>query len=105
MTRITLRDTRTSQRADNWRDNAACRSEDPEDWFPIGASPAAKAQERHAKAVCWHCPSLEACGRWALETRQPFGVWGGMSEGQRRAILRRRGVRVHDVDPDLMETA
>lgn len=93
----------TQRRAD-WRDAALCRGKDenPEDWFPLGAGPTAKAQEQHAKAVCWTCPAIQACGQWAIETRQPFGVWGGMSETERRAILRRRGVRL-PVDPDVEE--
>lgn len=95
-----------SRRNPDWRDAAACRDEkeNPEDWFPIGVTPAAKAQERHAKAVCWSCPALQACGQWALQTRQPFGVWGGLSEAERRAILRRRGVRL-PADPDVEEAA
>lgn len=94
----------TPRRVD-WRDNAACRNEEPDDWFPVGSTPAAQAQTVHAKAVCWTCPALEACGRWALQTRQPFGIWGGMTESERRAVLRRRGVRVKGVDPDDVEAA
>lgn len=91
-----------TRRPADWRDTARCRDEDPEDWFPIGATPSAKAREHHAKAVCWSCPALQACGQWAIETRQPFGIWGGMSEAERRAVLRRRGVRL-PADPDIEE--
>lgn len=94
----------TRRKAD-WRDTAACRAEDPEDFFPIGATPAAKAIERHAKAVCWRCPSLEACGRWALETGQPFGIWGGMTEAERAKILRRRGIKLTPVEEEPAEPA
>jgi WhiB family transcriptional regulator, redox-sensing transcriptional regulator len=83
-----------SRRKADWRDDALCRAEDPEDFFPVGATPVAKATERHAKAVCFRCPSLQACGQWALETRQPFGVWGGMTEAERAKILRRRKIRL-----------
>jgi WhiB family redox-sensing transcriptional regulator len=78
----------------DWRLTAACRAEDPEDFFPVGATPAAKATERHAKAICWTCPSLQPCGMWALEKREPAGVWGGMTEAERAKILRRRGIRL-----------
>lgn len=94
-----------SRRKADWRDSAACRAEDPEDFFPIGATPAAKAIERHAKAVCWRCPSLEACGRWALETRQPFGIWGGMTEAERAKILRRRGIKLTPVEDETPQPA
>jgi hypothetical protein len=89
-----------SPRKADWRDDALCRTEDPEDFFPVGASPAAKAAERHAKTVCFRCPALQACGQWALDNREPVGVWGGMSEAERRAILRRRGVRLADVEEE-----
>lgn len=81
----------TAPRKADWRDQAACRDEDGESFFPVGSSPSALAQTRHAKVVCSRCPSLQACGTWALETRQAYGVWGGMSERQRRATLRSRG--------------
>lgn len=86
----------TRRKAD-WRDEGLCRSdnENPEDWFPVGGGREAQAAENHAKAVCWQCPSMEACGRWALDNREPVGVWGGMTEGERAKILRRRGIRIH----------
>jgi hypothetical protein len=87
-------------RKSDWRDAAACRTEDPEDFFPIGASPAAKAAERHAKTVCFACPSYQACGQWALETRQAFGIWGGMTEAERAKVLRRRGIRLSAVEDE-----
>lgn len=82
-----------SPRPTDWRDNALCSSkkgEDPEDWFPNGASVDAKAAENHAKAVCWVCPSADLCLQWALETGQEYGVWGGLSESERRRIRRRK---------------
>lgn len=84
-----------TRRAADWRDDALCRAEEPEDFFPVGATPAAKALERHAKAICWTCPSLQPCGVWSLETRQAFGIWGGMTEAERAKILRRRGIRLN----------
>jgi hypothetical protein len=89
----------TPRKAD-WRDDALCRTEDAEDFFPVGASPAAKAAERHAKTVCFRCPALQACGQWALDNREPAGVWGGMSEAERAKILRRRGVRLATVEEE-----
>lgn len=102
MSRIGPRDTRTSQRADDWRDQAACRTEDPEIFFASEVTPAGQANIHHAKVICWRCPSMEACGAWAFQTRQAFGVWGGVSERERRKIFRRRGVRLAE-DPDAAE--
>jgi len=46
-------------------------------------------QVQQAKAVCAGCPVAGACLRWAIETRQDAGVWGGLSEVERLALKRR----------------
>ncbi|MEU2900177.1 WhiB family transcriptional regulator [Streptomyces sp. NPDC088106] len=78
---------------DNWRSGAACRTEDPELFFPIGTSGPALVQTEQAKAVCRGCPVREQCLEWALETGQSIGVWGGTSETERRALKRRIAAR------------
>ncbi|MEU3096971.1 WhiB family transcriptional regulator [Streptomyces sp. NPDC006967] len=78
---------------DNWRSGAACRTEDPELFFPIGTSGPAPVQTEQAKAVCRGCPVREQCLEWALETGQSIGVWGGTSETERRALKRRIAAR------------
>jgi len=75
--------------ATDWRHRAACRGEDPELFFPIGSTGEALLQTEEAKAVCRRCPEMEACLAWALYTNQDAGVWGGMSEDERRALKRR----------------
>ena len=79
----------TKPASDNWQIRGACRNEDPELFFPIGGGPAAQVQAEEAKRVCWRCPVMQLCGQWALKTRQDAGVWGGMSEDERRALKRR----------------
>jgi WhiB family redox-sensing transcriptional regulator len=74
---------------DDWRVHAACRHEDPDLFFPVGTSGPALLQTRQAKAVCDNCPVREACLRFALETGQDLGVWGGTGETERRPMLRR----------------
>ena len=74
----------------NWRHRAACRTEDPELFFPVGNSGPALLQIGEAKAVCRRCPVASPCLSWALETGQDAGVWGGMSEDERRALARHR---------------
>jgi WhiB family redox-sensing transcriptional regulator len=78
---------------DNWRDHAACRHEDPDLFFPIGTTGPALVQTRQAEAVCGRCPVRDQCLDWAMETGQTIGIWGGKTEGERRALKRRAGSR------------
>lgn len=81
---------------DDWRHQAACRTEDPELFFPVGTSGPALLRIAEAKTVCRHCPVVTDCLTWALESGQDAGVWGGMSEDERRALKRREArVRTH----------
>ena len=68
----------------DWTTAAACRTSDPDALFVQGA-----AQNR-AKAVCVGCGVRTECLADALDNRVEFGVWGGMTERERRALLRRR---------------
>lgn len=71
----------------NWRTFGRCGT-DPEPFHPEG-SHAAK-QRAEAKAVCRACPVIDRCLAWALDTNQREGVWGGLSETERRDLLNRR---------------
>jgi WhiB family redox-sensing transcriptional regulator len=77
----------------NWRESAACRTVDPDLFFPIGTTGPAILQINEAKAVCQSCPVRDECLEWALETGQSIGVWGGTSEAERRSLLRRAARR------------
>lgn len=68
----------------DWSARGACRTTDPDELFVEGA-----AQNR-AKAVCTGCLVRTECLADALDNRVEFGVWGGMTERERRALLRRR---------------
>ena len=74
----------------DWRHDAACRDEDPELFFPVGTSGPALSQVTEAKSVCHRCTVASDCLAWALASGQGAGVWGGMSEDERRALKRRR---------------
>lgn len=74
----------------DWRHIAACREEEPELFFPIGNTGPALAQIDDAKQVCQSCNVQEVCLNWAIETGQDAGVWGGLSEDERRSLKRRR---------------
>ena len=74
----------------NWVQQALCRDEDPELFFPIGSTGPAALQVEQAKAICFACPVRVDCLEWALATAQDAGVWGGVSEEERRALRRAR---------------
>ena len=69
-------------RIHQWTDRARCRRIDPDALFVQGA-----AQNR-AKLICRGCPVRTQCLTDALDSRIEFGVWGGMTERERRALLR-----------------
>lgn len=73
----------------DWRHEAACREEDPEVFFPVGNTGPALAQIEEAKKICVRCSVKDPCLAWALESGQDAGVWGGLSEDERRAMKRR----------------
>lgn len=73
----------TSERA-YWHEDAACRTADPEELF------ADSTGQNRAKAICTGCPVRTECLAEALDNRIEWGVWGGMTERERRALLRRK---------------
>ncbi|MBD3550818.1 WhiB family transcriptional regulator [Streptomyces sp. SP18CM02] len=86
----------------DWRYSAACAEVDPELFFPARAENRPLAQVAEAKKVCAGCPVSQQCLDWALETRQDSGVWGGLSENERR-LLHRRVRRYDTQDPPMAE--
>jgi WhiB family redox-sensing transcriptional regulator len=74
----------------SWRARAACRLCPPELFFPSGTTGIALERMERAKQVCEACEVRSDCLRFALETRQEFGIWGGTDEKE-RARLRRKG--------------
>jgi WhiB family transcriptional regulator, redox-sensing transcriptional regulator len=72
-----------------WRNSAACLDEDPELFFPVGNTGPALGQIEEAKVVCHRCEVVVTCLKWATESRQDTGVWGGLSADERRALKRR----------------
>jgi WhiB family redox-sensing transcriptional regulator len=73
----------------DWRNRSACLDEEPELFFPIGSTGPALRQTEAAKAICRRCEVAETCLSWALETGQDSGVWGALSEDERRCLKRR----------------
>jgi len=77
----------------DWRELSACRQEDPELFFPVVPAGPGLAQIEQAKAVCARCKVRAECLRFAMETVQDHGVWGGTSEEERRSLRRARNRR------------
>lgn len=74
----------------DWRQQAACRDADPETFFPNGTTGPALAQIAAAQAICQTCPVTAECLDWAIETGQDNGIWGGLTEDERREVRRDR---------------
>lgn len=72
-----------------WQMEGSCRDEDSTVFFhPEGERGHARvARERRAKAVCAECPVVQQCREHALAVAEPYGIWGGLSEAEREAIL------------------
>ena len=72
----------------DWQLRGACRGLDPSVFFhPEGErGPRRSNREAAAKAVCATCPVLLRCREAALAAREPYGVWGGLSENDREDI-------------------
>ncbi|MCB2223641.1 MAG: WhiB family transcriptional regulator [Actinobacteria bacterium] len=67
-----------------WAAFGSCRGADPDLFFP-----GSEGDPREGLRICSGCPVADECLDWALETRIHYGIWGGMTERQRRRLLRR----------------
>jgi WhiB family transcriptional regulator, redox-sensing transcriptional regulator len=82
----------------DWMDQALCAQTDPELFFPEKGG-----STRDAKKVCQACEVREDCLARALDTGERWGIWGGLSERERRAL--RRGEEPAVEEPDAAEPA
>lgn len=71
----------------SWWDYANCLGVDPDLFFPERG-----ASTREAKEVCRGCVVRDDCLEYALQNGEKFGIWGGMSERERRRIRRQRAL-------------
>lgn len=84
-TAVVIRDT-------TWRAEASCHGADPDLWYPRRFD---AATEQAAKAICATCPVRHQCLIEALEHNEGFGIWGGLSETDRRTLRRQLPRWVH----------
>ena len=82
------------QRVDEmWQDKAACRGPHSSIFFPpshFERKDDKEAREARAKAICATCSVCQACLDYALRIREPHGIWGGLSEAERKVLLAER---------------
>ena len=69
----------------SWQDDGACLGADPDLFFPERGE-----STREAKEICRGCDVREVCLEYALTAGEKFGIWGGLSERERRRIRRSR---------------
>lgn len=75
-----------------WADQAACRGSESVLFYSpdtLETKDARQRRERHAKQLCTECPVRDDCLETALSQRESYGIWGGLTELERRAYLRR----------------
>lgn len=69
-----------------WQDQALCAQTDPEAFFPEKGG-----STREAKHICQACAVRDECLEYALEHDERFGIWGGLSDRERRRLKRELG--------------
>lgn len=80
----------TAAPSTEWQQHGQCRSTDATVFFPpahFEPKPEREAREAKAKAICARCNVRRECLQWALKVREPYGVWGGYSESERKKML------------------
>jgi WhiB family redox-sensing transcriptional regulator len=84
---------------ENWRLFAACRSIEPDLFFPVSSTGASLEQISKAKAICDCCLVRRQCLAFALRTRQRYGIWGGLGEDERAAEARYQRAQRNTINP------
>ena len=88
----------------DWQLRGSCQGLNSGVFFhPDGERGAARARRAdRAKAICQRCPVLEQCRRHALAVREPYGIWGGMTEEERRDLWTGRHALEHVTRPPVL---
>ena len=70
----------------NWRAFGLCAGSDPDLWFSVGA-----LEHKKAKTICRQCPVRSDCLAYAMDAPVDHGIWGGLTERERRRYRRKAG--------------
>jgi len=89
-----------------WQKNAVCRGMGDSIFFhpPDERDPERSERVERAKAICETCPAITDCRAHALRVREPYGIWGGLSEHERAVLLGVRSMRYLGSDQYRTET-
>lgn len=69
-----------------WARGALCaQASDPDLWFPRSGWCSVRDMEK-AKTICRRCPVQAPCLQWAMDAREPYGIWGGLTEQERERL-------------------
>ena len=81
---------------EDWYERALCPQTDPDAFFPEKGG-----STKEAKKICLGCPVKQQCLQWALDNDERFGIWGGLSERERRRL--KRGIDISPAQNDQPE--
>lgn len=73
-----------------WRQKAACRGPSQSIFFPPERTERRRdkrRREQRAKEICTECPVLFPCRDYAVSINEPYGIWGGLTESERRQVV------------------
>jgi WhiB family redox-sensing transcriptional regulator len=86
----------------DWQLAGACRGMDVDAFYHPPRERNRRRERRiaQAKAICAHCPVITQCRQHALESREPYGIWGGLSEQERADLLGVHDLRYPAARPD-----
>lgn len=82
----------------SWRAHAACQSATAAAFYPPSSTESREQRQRResaARALCAGCAVRQTCLDYALHAEEPYGIWGGLNELERRRLLRSRAVASH----------
>jgi WhiB family redox-sensing transcriptional regulator len=80
---------------ETWQLQAACRGAESHLFFApnhFERKEEKEAREARAKEICTACSVIKPCREFALAIKEPHGIWGGLTETERKAILVRQGL-------------
>lgn len=80
-----------STRRDHWTEQAGCTTVPLEVFYGTDEHPLTRKEKQQAKDLCASCPVRKECLIVSLETNEYWGIWGGLDERERRAMIRQHG--------------
>jgi WhiB family transcriptional regulator, redox-sensing transcriptional regulator len=77
-------------------ESPSCATVGGDYWFPeLESGGITQAEAKIAKSICYSCPHKVECAEWGIY-KERFGIWGGLTDMDRRHIRRSRGIRINE---------